>query len=170
MANLETGMFIAIRMIVLKEDVDPQDFKDFVAGELRPAMTESFPAMRGFVFLEGNKAGRPTHESQPNKKAAGANADYAWLTFWNSVEENQEAWQGGRATGWHPTWRKFLGYCYEKETRGHRKPVMDVPITRPLHGPPYDYLGDPWSNPPHHGRGAGCLVEGFKVLWSWSKM
>ncbi len=186
MSAFEEGNFLAIRMIVLKHNVDPTAFETFMIGTLLPEMWAFFSAngrgLKGITFLRGNKRkeGFPSGPPHPrmsqdgagtdrsDSTAAGANADYAWITCWTSKEINENIWKNdapdARPAGWDDIWRQFRDdWCHKG--------------SRPMHGPPYDSVGasgihrDP-PHPPnphieHHGRGAGCLVEGFEVIKEW---
>jgi hypothetical protein len=182
------GQFVAIRMIVLKEDGEgPEAFEKWMTNRTSPGKPSFIDAMgaafqdKGLLritFLRGNKekANFPSEEpyplqsdvtanpavtslGRPKRKestAAGANADYAWITYWKSKKDNQNAWKAERSDEWYEIWSAFKAKCYPKADG------------RPVHGPPYDFLGSALSDPTHYGHGAGCLVEGFEVIWEWS--
>ena len=194
------GEFVAIRMIVLKPDEDPEDFEKWMTKETSPGVPPNPPApsfldemgklfkphgLERITFLRGNneslKDKRGNHLSKPphplfsdkpaakraDSTAAGANAHFAWITYWTDKKTNQTAWQKAhRTTAWNQNWSDFKSKCLSKGD------------SRPQHGPPYDYLGVQGSLPgpggrpiKHYGRGAGCLVEGFEVIYdkcNWS--
>jgi hypothetical protein len=174
------GEFVAIRMIVLRPDVTPADFEEFMTGELLNEMWTIFSekeadrGLTGIVFLKGNKDARQSYEGagkadRSESTSAGANADYAWITYWESMEKNKTAWSSSkRSPEWDAYWQYFKSQCYPRH-------ITDSDfISRPEHGPPYDYLGAPGylftgASIVHHGRGAGCLVEGFEVVQKWPR-
>jgi hypothetical protein len=178
------GQFVAIRMIVLdpvgagnfeKWMTDPDGFLDKMWGYFQPSLTR-------ITFLKGNKAGaRQSYQRAGSGRAdstpAGANADYAWITYWTNKQDNQAIWKANNR-GANPAldlewyndvplgstpddrglWNQFLDRCY---SRGD-----GATSGRPPHGPPYDYRGQ-FST--QYGRGAGCLVEGFEVVEEWPR-
>lgn len=182
-----------------------QDFEDWMTGKniyeedgFLHKMRESFHNMNNgslleILLLRGHKedgiievAAYPHMSAKPAENregstSAGANADYAWMTRWKSRGANQDAWKipkddpNGRCNGWKEAWETFLKRCYPRDlTPGTLGAAFDTP-DRPLHGPPFDYLGAPGLFPsrgkptPHYGRGAGCLVEGFEVVDHWPR-
>jgi hypothetical protein len=180
---MEEKKFVAIRMIVLKPGEDPAAFRDWMTktNGLLDTMGGIFSkdggALERITFLQGNKEGLTTPpyprqsddpaEKRKESSTAGANADFAWITYWTSKQANQKAWQtADRPDDWDKLWKEFLRKCHP---RGEFTP------SRPGHGPPYDYLGgvaqEGKDTVVHHGRGAGCLVEGFEVIYDkcdWS--
>ena len=168
------GQFVAIRMIVLKPGVFPNDCETFMTGTLLNDMWDFFSAedrgWEGIAFLRGNKDGLQSYQvagSRANSRAAGANADYAWITLWKDKDTNEKTWRNpDRPDDWDTNWNEFRGMCYP------RKDNIPTGLTpsRPPHGPPYDYLGGvPTKDLVHYGRGAGCLVEGFEVVQKWPR-
>lgn len=178
------GQFVAIRMIILNSDENSADFKDWMttSGGFLDKIGVAFQGKGGLlriIFLEGNKVAQQSwdeSDTRADSTAAGANADFAWITFWTSKEDNTTAWSdSSRPQGWDADWSAFKSKCHPKFS----EPTDSHP-SRPLHGPPYDYRGAPgyrfYDNQTgrsitHHGKGAGCLVEGFEVIYdksSWS--
>jgi len=169
------GQFTAVRMIIVKNGGDKSQFEAFMTdpnGFLDKMVTAfSGAGLQKLLFLKGNKNGRLSQDGAgPDRtasKAAGANADYAWISFWTDKPTNEAAWSNATyPTGWQSMWQTFKGWCFSKGTGAKPK--------RPPHGPPFDYRGvmnqsfaDPATGKviEHHGRGAGCLVEGFEVIW-----
>jgi hypothetical protein len=200
----EPGKFVAIRMIVVNPNPNPDfiysggdfetwmknDFLDAMGGLFKPngwlwlnqgdccPELKKYPdsGLERIIFLKGNiKDTRQSHQGAGTNRtcstAAGANANYAWVTLWTSREANQAAWSCScRPTEWHNDvpgsdrgyWNRFLSWCLPKPER-------------PWHGPAYDYIGAPgylfWEDGhivKHVGRGAGCLTEGFEIIYSKS--
>ncbi len=188
------GQFVAIRMIVLDPAAsgnfekwmtgyDDPDTHVYVKGFL-DRMWEVFqPDLTKITFLKGNKTGaRQSYQragsGRVDSTSAGANADYAWITYWKDRKANQDIWKkDNRHADDNPAldlewyndvplgstphdrglWNQFLDRCYSRGDGANPG--------RPSHGPPYDYRG---QSPTHYGRGAGCLVEGFEVVKEWS--
>jgi len=182
MGCFDEGKFVAIRMIVLDSDRNPVKFinwmtqEDGLLDKMWKFFHEKVHVLDEIIFLKGNKKkqGFPSGPPYPrlsqdgagpdrtHSTAAGANADFAWVTCWTSKQANQDAWSNqARPDGWDDIWNQFRNYwCH----RG----------SRPTHGPPYDSVGASGLHPDppgvhiqHHGRGAGCLVEGFEVVKKW---
>jgi len=154
--------------------------------------------LESIIFLKGNKDPNAVQsEKRPPRKdstPAGANADYAWITLWTDWDANKDAWScPDRPLKWYNNvlpesnparglWNQFIDRCHPRNTpalaSGASNVVLDQnPSLRPQHGPAFDYNGAPGQtflnavgNPIKHiGRGAGCLVEGFEVLYNESK-
>lgn len=183
------GQFVAIRMIILKPGQDASAFKDWMIGchgclGFLDKMGGLFKkdGLEKIIFLQGNKENGLSASPHPRKSsdtlrnptqltAAGANADFAWITQWASKTDNEKVWGESKGNAeWRKVWKDFMDYCFP---RSLSVPVGLVP-SRPPHGPPYDYRGAPGyvfdDNPTgtsivHHGRGAGCLVEGFELIY-----
>jgi len=179
------GKFVAVRMIVLDygETNDPAgrramrlDFENWMIGAFLNEMGRSFkPSLERITFLRGNK--RERNETDPlgdkpvqsyqnadsgtsvppeESTDAGANADFAWITYWTDREANREAWRSHRSDQWYDLWAQFRSRC-QKKSQG-----------RPKHGPAFDAVGGPAAPGEAHaqfGAGAGCLVEGFEVVY-----
>ncbi|MFC1719236.1 hypothetical protein ACFL6S_36635 [Candidatus Poribacteria bacterium] len=184
------GEFVSIRMIVVRDEDKRDEFGNWITKTFLNAMGDLFKpngslfklcqvkgecpdldqnsGLERIIFLKGNKEeeGVPTspHPLKSDEHAtkrgesseAGANADYAWITFWTSREANKAAWSCQyRPNTWYNDartghWNKFQEKCFPKPGR-------------PPHGPPYDYLGV--STTEQRGSGAGCLVEGFEIIY-----
>ncbi len=171
----EEKKFVAIRMIVLKPGQDASAFRDWMISDqgFLDKMGGVFKndGLEMIMFLQGNKQNGLTEEpyplqssqSPPPITAAGANADFAWITQWASKAVNQASWSASKNNlQWRAVWKDFMDCCFP------RSPGL-VP-SRPLHGPPYDYLGGvPTKGLAHYGRGAGCLVEGFELIYCKSE-
>ena len=168
--------FVAVRVIILRNGADKTQFEKFMAepGGFLDNMVTAFSGsgLQNLLFLKGNKAGRLSKDGAgPNRtvsRAAGANADYAWISFWTDKDTNEGAWSSANyPAGWEDMWRDFKSWCFP---RGG-----GVEPRRPPHGPAFDYRGAPGQDfvdtngnvIEHRGRGAGCLVEGFDVIWEW---
>jgi hypothetical protein len=173
------GQFVAIRMIIVKNGGDKGQFESFMTDSegFLDKMVDAFSGsgLERLMFLKGNKDSRLSMDgagtSRADSKAAGANADYGWISFWTSKSANEAAWSNPTyPTGWYDTWQDFRAWCF---SRGN-----GVVPKRPPHGPPFDYRGvvgqdfvDPTTGNiiEHRGRGAGSLVEGFDVIWEWEQ-
>ena len=104
----EPGKFVAIRMIVLKDDRNPVKFENWMtgAGGLLTEMWNFFngKGLEKIIFLRGNKKkyNFPSGPPYPrmsmdgagsgigDSTAAGANADYAWIAYWTSKQINEK--------------------------------------------------------------------------------
>ena len=159
------AQFVAIRVIVLQREDDKRGFADWMTGDggFLDHMGGFFrdKGLEKIMFLQGNKESGLTEQPYPLKSnesasvtAAGANADFAWITYWTSKDANQAAWQAERPPAWVQIWKTFMKKCYKKA------------CGRPKHGPPYDFLG---KEPDQIGHGAGCLVEGFELIYCKSE-
>lgn len=184
----EEPKFVAIRMIAVDygKTNDPvqrrairQNFENWMIDTFLDEMGVNFqPGLERITFLRGNKkekdetdtlGDKPVQSYQnakPNASVAradstdaGANADFAWITYWTNRGTNRSAWRSQRPPAWSTLWSQFRAKCQQK-THG-----------RPKHGPPYDSVGGPVasSGNPQFGAGAGSLVEGFEVVWEWEQ-
>lgn len=115
------------------------------------------------TFLQGNRDPQALPSDRARSRPAGANAHFAWITYWTSMQDNQNAWSSlARPPGWGGPgglWQQFLGMCYQDRTPAGW-------ARRPQPGPPYDYHGIVnRGGRVIQGLGAGCLVEGFEVIY-----
>jgi len=191
------GQFVGIRMIILKTGEDRRKFEAWMTddegfldkmGELFmpggwlhqvgscPGLEEDH-GLEGIIFLRGIKENglsvAPPYPLQSHQHAtrrdrsseAGANADYAWITFWTDRAANKAAWScQDRPETWYAVapdgtktglWMDFREKCFPR--------TENSSIAIPEHGPAYDYVGSETQR----GAGAGCLVEGFEVIYTW---
>ncbi len=162
-------------------------FEDWMIGTFLDEMGKAFQGdgLQRITFLRGNKkekdktggplqsknnaTGRGRNSASRAKiTEAGANADFAWITYWESKQKNRKAWKKKRTAAWYKLWDQFTGKCQRSG--------------RPTHGPPFDYKGLhpvkdaaelaklPAGSPnPQPGAGAGFLVEGFEVAYDRGK-
>ena len=75
--------FRAIHTIELKPEADREEFEEFMTKEFLPEVAK-LPGCMQIQFLRGYKGELPG--------VAQANADYGWITLWESVEANNEVW------------------------------------------------------------------------------
>jgi hypothetical protein len=187
-------------MIILNTDQTEEDFENWMIGRgeynegFLPKMFgifENYPEPgRGLLklqFLKGHKEREGLREDlhplkseevadRSGSTSAGANSDYAWITYWSSLEANHSAWKNAPRPGdWYNDdhqsgyWNQFLLRCYPRED--FEGAEGNITPSRPKHGQPYDYLGVSGAlegDVSQIGRGAGCLVEGFTVLKEWT--
>ncbi|GIX06127.1 MAG: hypothetical protein KatS3mg115_0530 [Candidatus Poribacteria bacterium] len=78
--------FRAIHTVVLKPEVDPEEFERFMLEEFLPAKRR-LPGCLDAQLLRGYKGYLPG--------VARARVDYAWITLWESVEANNAVWSDG---------------------------------------------------------------------------
>jgi heme-degrading monooxygenase HmoA len=75
--------FRAIHTVDLKPSVDKKEFEEFMLTEFIP-QTLKLPGCLDIQLLKGYRGDRPG--------VATAKSDYAWISLWESVEANNEAW------------------------------------------------------------------------------
>jgi len=141
--------FFAIRMIVLKPGEDLDVFQTWMtqSNGLLDEMWDIFKSqgLEKITFLRGA-------EQAKGRAVPGANANFAWITYWTSENANDTAWKSDRPDSWHSLWDTFMKKCLQ-------------PPAKPTH-PPYD------GGSKDHGnkiRGYGSLVAGFEEVQSWKR-
>ncbi len=145
------GKYVAIRMIILKRGEDPVGFQTWMTKPcgFLDTMWNTFKGhdLKAITFLKGYDQDRPSPgRNRKNSKAAGANVNFAWITYWTDKQTNEDAWRSApRTTVWLNLWKEFMAKCFP-------------PPGRPAKGPPYDYRA--------FKKGAGSLVAGFEEIWS----
>ena len=75
--------FRALHTAVLKPESDLDDFVKFMAGEFLP-VTRNLRGCLGAELLRAYRGSLPG--------VAPAKPDFAWITLWESVEANDDAW------------------------------------------------------------------------------
>jgi len=75
--------FRAIHTADLRPEVDGKDFEKFMLTEFIPE-TLKLPGCLEVQLLKGYKGDKPG--------VATAKSDYAWISLWESVEANNNAW------------------------------------------------------------------------------
>ena len=78
--------FRAIHTVDLKPNVDRGEFEKFMLTEFIPE-TLKLPGCLSVQLLKGYKGDK--------SGVAMAKSDYAWISLWESVEANNEAWSKG---------------------------------------------------------------------------